>query len=316
MIGHPQQFLGYGIYCIDAQYVRPGQACCYLLVDDGEVAIIETGTSHTVSAISEALDSLGLTAAAVRYVIPTHVHLDHAGGAGLLMQRYPDAQLVVHPRGARHLADPTKLIAGVIAVYGESAYRSLYGELVAVPEERIISAEDGLRLNLGGRTLEFRHTPGHAEHHCCVWDKVSGGWFTGDTFGLAYLTPVLGGDRFIMPTTTPVQFAPERLLSSLDLLMSYRPRRVYLTHYSLLDEPENYVMLLREQINAWCDMALSLEAGPERESTIYKRITELTLTRIKARWPDADMALIEQDLEMDLELNAQGLEVWLRRQQQ
>jgi glyoxylase-like metal-dependent hydrolase (beta-lactamase superfamily II) len=315
MIGHPQQYLGYGIYCIDAQYVRPGQACCYLLVDGGDVAIIETGTSHTVSAIGEALDSLGLSAEAVRYVIPTHVHLDHAGGAGLLMQCYPDAQLVVHPRGARHLVDPAKLIAGVIAVYGESAYRSLYGELVAVPEDRIISAEDGLRLVLGKRTLEVRHTPGHAEHHFCLWDKESSGWFTGDTFGLAYLTTALGGDRFIMPTTTPVQFAPERLLSSLDLLMSYRPQRVYLTHYSLLEEPENYVMLLREQINAWRDMALSLEAGSERESIIYQRLTDITLTRVKSHWPHADMGMIEQELEMDLKLNAQGLEVWLQRRE-
>lgn len=316
MIGFQQQYLGYGIHCIDAHYVRQGQACCYLLVEDGGVAVIETGTNHTVSAISEALASLGLTAEAVRYVIPTHVHLDHAGGAGLLMQHYPDAQLVVHPRGARHLADPAKLIQGVVAVYGESAYRELYGELLAVPEERITSAEDGLGLSLGRRTLEIRHTPGHAEHHFCLWDEASNGWFTGDTFGLAYLTSALGGDRFIMPTTTPVQFAPERLLSSLDLLMSYQPQRVYLTHYGLLEAPERYVMLLREQINAWCEMALCLDAGPERESIICQRITDLTLARIKARWPDADMAMVEEDLAMDLELNAQGLEVWLQRQQQ
>ena len=316
MKGMAVEQLGQGIYCLDARYIKEGLACCYLLVEGAEVAIIETGTAHTVEFITSALGTLGMSLDAVRYVVPTHVHLDHAGGAGLLMQQCERAKLVVHPRGARHMANPERLIEGVIAVYGKDAYEALYGEIVPVPEARILAAEDGTLLQLGGRTLEIRHTPGHAEHHFCVWDSVTKGWFSGDTFGLSYRFEDLGDERFILPTTTPVQFNPERLLASLDVLMSYEPVRMYLTHYSVLEQPSRYVQSLREQIRDWSQMALSLKKTEDREQQIAKQLGEMIGERVQMLWPNADVLAITEELSMDIELNAQGIEFWLCNREQ
>lgn len=313
MQGAALENLGRGVYCVDARYIREGLACCYLLIEGPDVAIIECGTAHTVDAIQAALGSLGLSLDAVRYVVPTHVHLDHAGGAGLLMGCCKKATLVVHPRGARHMIDPTRLIEGVIAVYGEEAYAEQYGELQPVSSERVLAAEDGAVIALGGRQLQIRHTPGHAEHHFCVWDVASQGWFSGDTFGLSYLFEALGDERYLLPTTTPVQFDPQKLLESLDLMMSYDPQRMYLTHYSVLEHPLNYVQSLREQIRDWSNMALSLGDSEDREQQLAEKLAEDILQRIHTQWPGVDAAAIVDELAMDIELNAQGIEVWLRR---
>ena len=311
----PVEDLGHGIYCVDAGYVSPGVACCYLLIEDGEVAIIETGTAHSADGIAEALAYLAVPNEAVRYIIPTHVHLDHAGGAGLLMQRYPDAELIIHPRGARHMIDPAKLVAGTEAVYGEQKFAELYGEVVPVPESRVVVAEDGYRLNLGERSLEVRHTPGHAEHHFCLWDNRSRGWFTGDTFGISYREMVFGDKRFIIPTTTPVQFDPDKLLNSIELMMSAGPERMYLTHYSVLEQPERVSQLLCTQIEAYRQLALSCKDEVDRQQVIAQKLESMTLALIKDRVPEADLQAMAKVLAMDIELNAQGLNIWLTRQE-
>lgn len=328
--------LGKGIYCIDARYIQPGLACCYLMVEGDDVAIIEAGTAHTAVGISEALADLGLSADSVRYIIPTHVHLDHAGGAGLLMQQYPGAQLIMHPRGARHMVNPTQLIAGSKSVYGEEKFSKLYGELIPVPKERVVTMEDGEKLELNGRELEFRHTPGHAEHHFCIWDAYSDGWFSGDTFGIAYqemgpafwAEPLEGepegekllvgnkSDRFIIPTTSPVQFDPDKLIASIDLMMSYNPAKFYLTHYSVLEDPAPQADLLRAQIEDYRQIAQLLRNEPERKETIFQALKDITLARISSVQPSLDLDTMEKVLAMDLELNAQGLDVWLRKQEQ
>jgi len=311
---NPVEDLGYGVYCIDARYISHGVACCYLMVEGGEVAIIETGTAHTADGIADALAYLKLPSEALRYIIPTHVHLDHAGGAGVLMQRYPEAQLVIHPRGARHMINPTQLIVSSKAVYGEEKFAQLYGEIIPVLEERVLVVEDGEKLNLGGRVLEFRHTPGHAEHHFCIWDAQSQGWFTGDTFGISYREMVMGDDRFIIPTTSPVQFDPDKLLGSIDLMMSRQPQRMYLTHYSVVDKPEKLSLLLCAQIEDYRQIALSLKNEPEREQKIVRELRGMTLARIKAIQPDAKLQALDKVLALDFQLNAQGIDVWLSRQ--
>ena len=121
------------ISCIDTLYQRPGLAACYFIESAGEAAFIDTGTAHAVPMLMQLLALKGLVPSQVKYVIPTHVHLDHAGGAGQLLQRLPEAQLVVHPQGARHLVDPARLIAGASAVYGEEKFKALYGDLLPIP---------------------------------------------------------------------------------------------------------------------------------------------------------------------------------------
>lgn len=208
------QDLGHDITRIDSAMLREELAACYLLrgasANGGadEYAIIETGTHKTVPIILALLEQRGVRRDQVRYVIPTHVHLDHAGGVGGLMQALPEATLLVHPAGARHMIDPGRLKAGAMAVYGEDAFTEIYGDIVPVAAERVRAMADGTSAAVGDRQLVFYDTPGHARHHFCVHDPQSRGIFTGDTFGLAY--PRLHTHRgpFIFPTTTPVQFDP------------------------------------------------------------------------------------------------------------
>ncbi len=203
-----------GITAIDVDYVRPRLAASHLVVDGGRAAFVDTGTTHSLPTLLYALEAKGIDRSAVDWVLTTHVHLDHAGGAGALMRELPNARCAVHPRGARHLAEPSKLIAGSIAVYGEERYHALYGEILPIDASRIFQPEDGAKIRLGGRELELIHTPGHALHHYCVVDAANELIFSGDTFGLSYRDFDVDGRAFIFPTTTPVHFDPEALCRS------------------------------------------------------------------------------------------------------
>ena len=145
-----------GITCIDAMYVQAGHACCYLMVENDRAAFIDTGTGHSVPYLLETLKFKNLSIEDVDYVIPTHVHLDHAGGAGLLMSKLPNAKLVIHPRGAPHMINPEKLIAGATAVYGEDKFYELFGDVLPIDENRVMVAEDGVEIDLNGRILKIR----------------------------------------------------------------------------------------------------------------------------------------------------------------
>ena len=303
----------HGISCIDTVYIRPKMAAIYLVEHGEEVAIIETGTNHSLSRVLTLLDKKNIAPSQVRYVIPTHVHLDHAGGAGSMMEIFPNAELIVHPRGARHLVDPSRLMKGVIDVYGREKYDALYGELIAVSKNRIVEAEDKMELDLAGRTLLIRQTPGHAEHHICIWDKQSKGWFTGDTFGVSYQEMIGPESRHIIPTTSPVQFAPEKLMNSINLLMSYNPERLYLTHYGLLENPQFYADMLCQRISYYCDVAQANRNVSKPIEKIEDAIFRKESAQLNKIVPDIDRAQVHELLEMDLNLNAQGLVVWLNR---
>ena len=175
-----------GVSVIDSGYFSNDFAAIYIIKQNNKVAIIETGTTFSVSNVKKALENDSLSFLDVAYIIPTHVHLDHAGGAGELMKQCPNAKLIVHPRGARHLIDPTKLIAGAMAVYGEKKFKKLYGKIIPIDANRVIEADDSFILDFDGRELKFIDTPGHARHHFCIWDKQTESMFTGDTFGISY----------------------------------------------------------------------------------------------------------------------------------
>ena len=208
-----------GLTAIDSGMVRPQMAACFLVETGSAVAVIETGNAASPDRILKVLKSRGRRPEEISHVIVTHVHLDHAGGAGTLMQRLPQATLVAHPYGARHLIDPSKLEASARAVYGDKKFDEMYGTLLPVPEERVIVMENGDQLQVGGRQLSFMDAPGHARHHFTVWDEATRGWFTGDTFGLSYRELDTVNGAFIFPTTTPIQIAPEALLASIDRMM-------------------------------------------------------------------------------------------------
>lgn len=303
---------GNGIIAFDAGYVRPILAAIHLVVEQGRVAFVDTGTNDALPNALAALARLGLDVQAVDYVILTHIHLDHAGGAGVMMEAFPNARLVVHPRGAKHMAEPSKLIAGVSAVYGPDYVRKMYGDLVPIPAARIIAAPDGHEILLAGRRLVCLDTPGHARHHICVVDQQTGGVFTGDMFGLSYRELDVGDRQFIFPTTTPTQFEPEAMVRSVERLLSLKPPEMYLTHYSKIhDVPAMAADLLR-RLQAHVDIALAARhEGQERHRRIRDGLTSYLFKELHDHGCClADAAILDM-WETDLELNAQGLGVWL-----
>lgn len=305
------EHLGHNITLIDVNYQRPRLAGCYLIQQGAEVAIVETGTAHSVATILQVLQQHGVTPAQVRYIIPTHVHLDHAGASGQLMQHCTNAKLVVHPFGARHLINPEKLIAGTIAVYGAERYQRLYGELLPVDEDRIIEATDGVTLNLAGRPLLCLNTPGHARHHIAIWDELSQGLFTGDTFGLCYREFDNHNGPFIVLPSTPVQFDPSAWHTTIDRLMGLRPQRCYLTHFGAVENPTPLAQQLHREIDAYCAMT---EADQNIEA-IHHQLLRYYQQQLERHGACMSADEVLNVLGMDLELCAQGLQVWQQRTQ-
>ncbi len=253
--------LSHGITLMDTGYTRPRMTACYLMEQDGGVAVIETGVNANVPGIAALIEERGYSKGQVDYIIPTHVHLDHAGGVGQLMQLYPKAKLVIHPYGARHMIDPSKLIAGASAVYGEENFKNLYGDLLPVDAGRVIEAGDEFLLDFRGRELLFIDTPGHARHHFCVVDQISQGIFTGDTFGISYREFDYAETTTGFPTTTPVQFDPDALHQSIDRLLSFKPQQMYLTHYGRLTGVEAVAKQLHADIDQYIEKAESISSG-------------------------------------------------------
>ena len=307
--------LGNGIIHLDAEYLQPGIASVYLIIENGECAVIETGTCHTVPFILKTLTEFGLNASSVRYVIPTHVHLDHAGGVGLLMQECPNAQLIVHPFGARHMIDPTKLAAGAKSVYGEEAFQRLYGELLPVNADRVIEAPDNFEIELSNRHLRFYDTPGHAKHHFCVHDLQSNNIFSGDTFGIAYPPVNIGSEPFIFVTTTPVQFDPNALLNSINRLVSIKADAFNLTHFGQIKPSELVIDQLKTSIDAFVSITMdSRDIKENRVEVIDQKIQQYLLNKyhqLGGTKSDKDFLAV---VAMDSKLNAQGLDFWLTKQ--
>ena len=302
-----------GITAIDTDYVRPRLAASHLVVDGGRAAFVDTGATPSVPNLLAALVHKDVDPADVDWVLTTHVHLDHAGGAGELMRHLPNARCAIHPRGARHLAEPSKLIAGSIAVYGEARYRELYGDIVPIEEQRILVAGDGERIRLGGRSLELIHTPGHALHHYCIVDREHKLIFSGDTFGISYRDFDVDGREFIMPTSTPVHFDPEALCASVDRLMSYRPQAIYLTHYAEVRDLERLAGEMKQRVRAFAQLGRRHARAPDRGGRLRREMYAMLSGWLDEHGFPDDEQCRHWLLDDDVELNCQGIEVWLDR---
>ena len=298
-----------GISVIDSEYYSKDFAAIYLLKQKNKVIIIETGTNYSVPHVKEALSQAGLSFSDVSYVIPTHVHLDHAGGAGLLMMQCQNAALVVHPRGARHLIDPSKLVAGAKAVYGENKFKEYYGEIFPIDANRVIQADDNFILDFDGRELRFIDTPGHARHHFCIWDKATKSMFTGDTFGISYRDLDHQDELYILPSTSPVQFDPEALIQSINRIMEFKPERVCLTHFSAIKPTKKVANKLIESIHFVSNLAIKYADKNDSESIIYKKMMDYFLEGLnEIGFQNNDYA--KDRLSLDVLINTQGLIYW------
>lgn len=302
--------LEHNIVQIDTGYLRTGLAACYLIIENGHVAVVDTGVEKTCDRVKAALSQQDLSLNDVDFIIPTHVHLDHAGGAGKLMSVCPNAKMVIHPFGSRHMIDPARLIAGAEAVYGKQGLRDSVGEIIPVDEGRVIEAGDLFRIRLDERELLFLDTPGHARHHFCVWDEKSRGFFTGDTFGIAYPELACEGHAFIFPPTTPVQFDPAAWHVSIDRLMAWHPERMYLTHFGQLNDPVMYMDALHRMIDDLAALALECDAPETALAPAVQRYFHQELKNCGCQLSGTPLALV---LDLDLDIIVQGLIVWLQR---
>jgi glyoxylase-like metal-dependent hydrolase (beta-lactamase superfamily II) len=302
----------FGISAVDSGYQRPHLDAIHLIIEGGRAAVVDTGVSSSVPRVLAALRGKGIAPAQVDYVILTHIHLDHAGGAGLLLSHLPNAMLTVHPRGARHIMDPARLIASTLEVYGADVLERIYGRIVPVPRERVIETSHGASITLNGREIVFYDTPGHARHHVCALDTKSGHVFAGDTFGLSYRELDCDGRQFIFPTSSPTQFDPAAEHRSLDLIAGLGPGAVYVTHYSQVRDIARLADDMHRLVAAHEQLSRSVSgAGSARLAQLKAGVTEIVLGEAQRYgWRLAREDVLEI-FAGDIELNAQGLAIWL-----
>lgn len=304
-----------GIYAFDAGYVRPLLVSIHLVESEGRIAFVDTANFEIMPQAMAALEARGLGPEAVDYVILTHIHLDHAGGAGAMMNAFPNAKLVVHPRGARHMIEPTRLMAGVEAVYGREQARQMYGTLIPIAADRIIEAHDNTVLKLGSRELLCIDSPGHARHHIAIVDRQTRGIFTGDTFGISYREMDVDGRPLLFPSSSPTQFDPEEMRASILRILSFDPEAVYLTHFSRLTAPMVLGQYLLERLDQYVAIALAASESEDKTGQIRDDLTGLLLDAAHQHGCRLSDDEILDLWRTDLDLNAQGLAFWVESQE-
>lgn len=302
-----------GITAIDTEYARPLQDASHLIVEGGRAAFVDTGTNYSVSLLLDALRQQDLNVADVDFVFLTHIHLDHAGGAGLLMQQLPNARCVVHPRGARHMMDPARLVAGTEAVYGVEMTRKMYGEIKPIDESRVVIAGDEQWFDLHGRKMQALYTEGHALHHYCLNDPISRGVFTGDSFGVSYRELDTAAGEFIFPTSTPTHFDPDAAHVSVDRIMACNPKQLYLTHYSRVRDLDRLAADMHAGIDAYVEMTMANKDADDPYAAIEPLMADYLKTRARDHGYQGDDAALHSILKIDVRLNTQGLISWLQR---
>ena len=305
-----------GIYAFDAGYVRHQLAAVHMIVDGGQAAFVDNGSNASLPRAEQALKDVGLTPDDVAYVIVTHIHLDHAGGSGAYMQAFPNAKFVVHPRGARHMIDPGKLMAATEEVYGKENAHRLYGQLIPVPAERVIEATEGLVLNLGQRELAIYDCPGHAKHHVFIHDRSANGIFTGDTFGIGYREFDVDGRHFVFPAPTPSQFDPVDWRDSVERMIALNPEAMYLTHFSRLTPPRQLAKELLHRLDE-C-VRLTREAQKQAgdgnaHPLLMNKLGNYIVSEAQAHGSTLSEAEILALWKMDIDLDAQGLLIWAKQ---
>lgn len=300
---------------IDSQYCRPRFAAIFMIEQKGRVAFFETGTRSSFPLVLEALESKGLSPDAVDYVIVSHVHLDHAGGAGVMLDAFHGAKLVVHPRGVRHMVDPSKLIAGTKAVYGQDEMKRAFGDILPIPEERIAAAPDGLVLELAGRPLRVVDSPGHARHHICLFDEPNRYLFTGDAMGISFRELDGPAGPTLVITPAPTQFDPPVLHSTLDVLMGLKPSRLFLTHYGPVDATRELLSRLHEQVDQFVVIARGAAelSGEARHKALHEGVRRMMIEIAAANRVPLSPAEVERAMAYDIQMDALGLAAWLDR---
>ena len=303
--------LGDGITAIDTDHIRPLFDASHLVLENGRAAFVDTAANSSVPLLLDALKRKEIDVANVDYVFLTHVHLDHAGGAGLLMQSLPNAKAVLHPRGAPHMIDPAKLAKGAQAVYGEEKYAQMYGEIVPIPAERVVIVDDQQEISLDGRTMQCLFTEGHARHHYVLSDPSSKSVFTGDSFGISYRELDTANGEFIFPTTTPVHFDPPEAHKAIDRIMQLNPQQLFLTHFSRVVNLPRLASDMHKRIDDFVAIAEQHANDADRTVAMHKTMFAYLVDELRAHGYTNEDDRLHAILDLDVNLDTMGLEFWL-----
>ncbi|MFC0559954.1 MBL fold metallo-hydrolase [Halalkalibacter alkalisediminis] len=284
------------------------------VIQEEKITLVESGPSPSVPHILKGLKTLAILPEQVDYLIVTHIHLDHAGGAGLLLEKCPNAKLIVHPKGARHLVDPSRLIAGAQAVY-QDKFDALFQPIIPIDEDRLLIKNDLDTLEIGPNcNLTFYDTPGHAFHHFSILDPGSNGIFTGDTLGVHYESLAKDGIHFVLPSTSPNQFNPEAMIASLERIQSLHVDTIFFGHYSASHQP----VKVYEQVKYWLERFVSIGKNVEEGNGTVNQLSQLLLTSIQNELDELGVSRshpVYEHIQLDLQICSIGILDYLRKQE-
>ena len=305
--------LGHEVFQIDTRMAGyEGITAGYLIRAD-RPCLVETGTAPSAPVVRDALAQLGIGADDLATVVVTHIHLDHAGGAGDIAAMFPSAQIVVHQRGARHLADPSRLMASARMVYGDALQRLgevFFGVLAPVPAGRIVALDDTGTVDLGGgRYLDSHYSPGHAKHHVGLVDSDTGDLYVGDAAGV-YL-PETGDVR---PATPPPDFDLQTALASLRTFASLQPARLLFSHYGPVSAVSEVLDRSAEEITVWVEETRQAHSAGLDLDHAVAMVRERTKDRYVAFSPGADPAIADKFERVSGAVgNVEGIMHWLSK---
>lgn len=294
------------IYLIDGYDLGVAERTGTYVFDEEELTLVDTGPSPSIKYVKQGLEALGFSLDQVKYIIVTHIHLDHSGGAALLIQECPNATVVVHPRGARHLAEPERLVAGARVVYGER-FSELFDPIIAVPQERLLVKDEGATLKISPTcTLRFLDTPGHAKHHLSIYDPVSNGMFTGDTVGIRYEQLIREGVDLFLPSTSPNQFDPEAMRQAINSMLGMNLDCIYFGHFGMTNNPNKALRQVSEWLDVFVEEAEAVVAEQEGHEVLAQRLFGRVRGYLREmEVPDGHE--VYELIEVDMQVSAMGM---------
>ena len=296
-----------GIFLLDHHFRgSPGVIASYLVADGDALTLVETGPASTMETLLAGVRQAGFDPEQIGDIVVTHIHLDHAGGAGALLRRLPRARLHVHPVGAPHLIDPAKLMASATRIYGD-LMGPLWGAMLPVPTARLDILGDEDTLVVGGRTLRAYDTPGHANHHLALHEPDTGAVFTGDVAGVR-----LDGIRHVRPPTPPPEFSPEKWQASIATLLSLKPRRLYLTHFGGYDDVDWHLNELLARTWFWAGWVGGRLATGEEPPLIAAALREMEDVTLASAARDQSL-LVRYEEAGNYRMSVDGIARWWRK---
>jgi len=304
-----------GIIAIDTRMFERENVTSAYLVTGPRPALVETGSATVADEVREGLRSLGVGPDDLAHIVVTHIHLDHAGGAGTLAPHFPSATVWVHERGAPHLADPTRLTASAERIYGEDGLRRLFGPVEPVPEDRLRALTDMDSVDLGdGRRLTALHTPGHASHHVALLDSETGGAFVGDALGV-FLPDV----QILRPATPPPEFDLEQAIRSIERIRGVEPSSILFSHFGPMAEVEHVTTLAITRLERWTGVveeALEETDDPARVAELLREGTAMETNPADADEGRRAGVAERYELLSSYEMNAMGIMRYLRKRRE